>query len=361
MYRNNPMTDLVNKKFVIALMAACGLIWFGNAASEDVEYDDDDDIQYITVDESYEVAPVLAPEDHSGLLPPNARPGECYAKVVIPPKYETRTQQVIKTPARTEVKVIPAQYTTVTEKVMVREASERLEVIPATYKWVEERVLVKPESTRLEVVPAEYETVTDRVLDKPARTVWKKGTGPIQKIDHTTGDIMCLVEEPATYKTVSRQVLKRPETTREITIPAVYVTERRQVVDRPAQVRKIPVPAQYKTVTRQKLVRDAETRTVEIPATYQTVTSQEKVGDSRLTWQTVLCETNTSPQIGFAIQRALYAKGYNPGPIDGHIGTETLSALERYQRDNNLARGGVTIDSLRHLGVNPAEYTRTVN
>src|SRR5262245_56294668 len=45
-------------------------------------------------------------------LPPNAKPGECYAKVYV-----------------------PATYKTVTERVLVREASERLETVPAEYDW----------------------------------------------------------------------------------------------------------------------------------------------------------------------------------------------------------------------------------
>ena len=56
------------------------------------------------------------------------------------------------------------------------------------------------------------------------RQVWKKGTGPIQRIDESTGEIMCLVEVPATYKTISKEVLVSPATTRTVEIPAVYKT-----------------------------------------------------------------------------------------------------------------------------------------
>ena len=56
---------------------------------------------------------------------------------------------------------------------------------------------MKAASTRLETVPAQYETVTEEVLVRPAYTTWKKGTGPIQRIDQATGEIMCLVEVPA--------------------------------------------------------------------------------------------------------------------------------------------------------------------
>ena len=55
------------------------------------------------------------------LFPPNPRPGECYARVIIPAKYDTATKRVLK-----------------------REASERIEIIPAKYTMVDERVMVTP-------------------------------------------------------------------------------------------------------------------------------------------------------------------------------------------------------------------------
>jgi regulator of extracellular matrix RemA (YlzA/DUF370 family) len=91
--------------------------------------------------------------DISGILP-NAQPGECYAKVIIPAKFETTT-----------------------EKVLAKEASERLQIIPAKYGTTTERVLVKPASYKLVPVPAKYKTVTERVLVQPATTEWRKGSG----------------------------------------------------------------------------------------------------------------------------------------------------------------------------------------
>ena len=82
-----------------------------------------------------------------------------------------------------------------------------MSVVPAQYEIVEERVLVKEASTKLVNIPAEYGVEEERIIDKPAHTIWKKGTGPIQRIDEATGEIMCLVEVPATYKTVKRCLL----------------------------------------------------------------------------------------------------------------------------------------------------------
>lgn len=291
-------------------------------------------------------------------LPADARPGECFAKVIIPPKFEEHTEEVLVREASSRTETIPAKYEWVDEEVLLQEETEKVEIVPETYKWVEEKRLVRPASTRIEVIPARYETITEQVIDTPARSVWKKGRGLIEKVDNATGEIMCLVEEPATYKTVTRQKLVEKERTEEIEIPAEYTTVRRRVIDQPAQVNKTVVPAVHKTMRVQKLVEEASTREVEIPAEYKTVTSKVQVESARLEWRSVLCETNMSPEIGYALQRALFARGYNPGRIDGVMGNDTLSALERFQKDNGLAQGGITMESLQALGIDTEQYIR---
>jgi regulator of extracellular matrix RemA (YlzA/DUF370 family) len=106
--------------------------------------------------------------------PPNAEPGKCYKKVLIPAKYTTQTEKLLKSEASERVQIIPATYKNVTEKVLVIEAGEKLVTIPATYKNVTEKVLVKEASERLVKVPATYGTTTEKVLVKEASTDWKK-------------------------------------------------------------------------------------------------------------------------------------------------------------------------------------------
>ena len=85
------------------------------------------------------------------LLPPSAKAGECYARVFVPPKYATTTEQVIKTAASSRVETQPAQFEWGEETVLVKQATSRLEVVPATYGWETEEVLVKPASSTCRV------------------------------------------------------------------------------------------------------------------------------------------------------------------------------------------------------------------
>jgi len=274
------------------------------------------------------------------LLPPNAAPGECYARVWVDAEYVERSEQIIAVEASQKINVIPAQYETVSETIEVSAASSRLETIPAVYGteqqtvkvrdgqriWrvakkgnsapasdallaaasahgidldgaqpgmcfhehyvpatyrteseqvltqaatekvnlipaeyadIEKTVLVQEASTRLVEVPAEYGVEEEQILDKPAHTIWKKGSGPIQRIDEATGEIMCLVEVPATYKTVRRTVLKTPAQTRTVEIPAEYKTVKVRQLVTPASEQRSPVPAVYSTVDRQVVEQEA--------------------------------------------------------------------------------------------------------
>ncbi len=282
-----------------------------------------------------ESEPAAAP-----LLPPNAKAGECYARVLVPPRYETSTDQVIKTAASTRIETNPAEFETVTRQVLVKAASERIEVVPASYGWETEEVLVTPATTKLVAAPARYNTVTEKVLVKPEH-----------KVNEITGEIMCLVTVPAEYKTISKQVLVAEATTKEIPVAAEYKTVKRKVMTSPPTTRKIEIPAEYKTVTVRNVVTPAQSRSVEIPATYQTVASRKLVQDSYLEWRSILCETNMTREVITAMQSALKREGEYAGPIDGIVGPATVSAISAYQRKQSLPRGGITLEMLQRLNV----------
>jgi Putative peptidoglycan binding domain len=350
-------------------------------------------------------------------LPPNPRAGECYARIVVPPRYENVTEQVVKKPASSRIEIVPARYETVKETVTTRDASKRLEVIPATYKTVTERVEIRPASKRLEVIPATYknvtetveirpaskrvepvaatfEDVTERILVREAYTTWKRGSAYLSSakaLKTTAGravsgkaqaqglgdDVLCLVEIPAEYKTVSRRVEKTPATTREIDVPGESTTVSKRIVDREATTREIEIPAEYTTVTRRvidtpattreieipgetkqvsvrKLVSPVERKTIEIPAVMGTVEKTKLVSESSVAWRSILCETNATPAKIKQIQVALNEKGHNPGKIDGVLRSDTMRAVNAFQAAKNIpVEPYLTIDTVTALGVSP--------
>jgi len=294
-----------------------------------------------------QLAPIQAAEDNlangAGLLPENARAGECYAKVMV-----------------------PAQYKSVEEEVVIVEASEKIEVIPAKYEWSEVKVPVQQESEKLIAVPASYETVEEKVEVAPAHTVWRTGPGDKAKLVDDRDVILALalglpksatagqcfseyyqpakfenktekllktaaaeeivtsepqfewveekvlvkeasekiVEVPAEYDVTSEEVLESPayttwksgrglneridNATGEIMclveVPARYTTIEKRILKTPASIQKIAIPAEYKTVRVQKLIKPSAENRTPIEAEYQSITRRVKVSDAKLGW-----------------------------------------------------------------------------
>ena len=305
-------------------------------------------------------APLLAIDDNTNTLP-NAKPGECYAKVMVPAQHRDETTTVVVKEAAQKVEVIPAKYNLVEERVLVAEASTKLvpvpavwgeekqvveispastawvtgsltssvaanpqvlqaaaaagidpktaksnvcyhehyqapkyenkvervltsqasesvKVVPAKYNLTEERVLVKPAAKKLVEVPAKYKTIEEKVLVEPAKSEWKRGRGPIEKIDGSTGEIMCLVEVPAKYKTVKKRV-----------------------VESAASTKVVEVPAEYKTVKVRKLVTDSKEIRTAVPAKYTEVTRKVKTSDAKYIWHPVATKGDFGPKTGSVV------------------------------------------------------------
>ncbi len=439
-------------------------------------------------------------ENNVPLTPPNAKPGECYAKVVIPAEYETVEDKVMVKEASEKIEIIPAVFDTVgaeveitppthkltpieavykdvseiietkpaylvwrhapdanatlvsptilaavkaagvdidnakpgecyreyytprkfvkeTEQIMVQGERNETVVVPPKFEDGEKSIVIKPAYHEIVEVPAVYEETEEKVLIAPEKTVWKKGENPAQAISGATGEIMCLVKVPAKYETIKKRVLKEPASTKSelipeenatITVnklisdskviqkpldpiyatvektkleseakfvwypadaavdneliysgeqvclteePAEHVTITKKVLVEPARVESEQMPPVVKTVQTQVLVQDANITKTPIPAEYKTVMKKKKVKDQTVAWKRILCQTNMTKDIISRIQQALNDKGYNTGTPDGLLGKGTKDAIDKFQRDNGLATGGLTYETLEALGV----------
>lgn len=285
------------------------------------------------------------------LFPPNAKPGGCYARVLVPAEYNIEKIQMLKSEASERLEIIPAKFSPIEETIVVQEASEKLEIVPATYEWIEEKVLVKPAFKKLMAVPAEYEMVSEQVIDKPAHVVWEKGRGLIEKVDFGTGEIVCLKEVPATYKTVTKQVLKSPATTRTLEVPAEYKIVKRRLMKTRPTTKTIEIPEQTKVQKTLKVMEPSTVKRISIPEEYQTFTKKVKVSEEKMAWKPVLCETNTTPQVVQQLQHSLKENGFNPGPVDGTLGAATMKAVVAFQQKQGIPRGGLDLDTFEALKI----------
>jgi Putative peptidoglycan binding domain len=293
--------------------------------------------------------------------PPKANPGECYINLYNKPVTETVSQQVLKKAASQTVAVTPATYVQGEETVLVKPATTRLEIVPATYETVDEQILVKPASKRLVPVDAVFEDRSEQVLVKEARTFWKRSTvgeaarsGAKEQIVGDDGYVMCLIEEPAVYKTVTNKVMTKGPSTTEQDVPAEYTTIKKTVVKTPASTREVEVPAEYAKVRTTKVATPASQQITEIPAEYDTVTSTKTVSAGSWEWRQILCATNSTPSKLQEIEAALSAAGQNPGNVDGVVDSNTLTAIKAYQGAKGLPvdRGRyINVQTVKSLGV----------
>ncbi len=241
---------------------------------------------------------------------PNAAPGECWAKCFIPPQVET-----------------------VTERICVKPCSERVEIIPAEYEYVEEQICVKPASTQLVEVPAQYETFEETVCVAPGRTEWvREDAARCAALAGQPGgaaacDVFCLVSHPPTQKTIMAERLVRP-----------------------ASIREVCIPAEFQTIRTQRLVCPASQKRIEIPAEYATIEKTVQVCPGRWEWKRVVCERTTTTGIYNELKTALRSAGYAPSDADTLEDADWV-AIKKYQTDNKLAIGALTIETLENLGV----------
>jgi murein L,D-transpeptidase YcbB/YkuD len=282
--------------------------------------------------------------------PPNTA-GQCFTKVIVPAQWreEPMQQQVSAAGERTEF--TEPVYEEVEEQVMVRPATKRVTVVPAEFEEVEERVLIREAYRREIEVPALYNTYFERVIETPARQVWKPGRGTVEMVDPNTGEILCLVEEEAVYKTVERKELARAATKRYEDVPAEYATVRKTVLKTPETTQEIEEPAVFETIRVTKMVKAPEPRKVPVEAVYTTVNRQVMAGPPSCEWSQVLCDVNTTPEKIQQVERALQSRGFTVN-VDGQIDQELTDSVRSFQEQNGLrVTGLMTADTLAALGV----------
>ncbi len=297
------------------------------------------------------LAPLVAIANPADDFPSNPEPGKCYARTVAPATYSVASEQVLVKPESFTVKTTPAKFAYVNQEVVVKEATEKTVVVPAKFKKVREKIVLEEEKRLLVPTAPTYKVVKKKILVKPEGHEWKKGSGPIQKVDNATGEILCYTKTPAVYKTVEEKVLVNEAAVKETVVPAKFGWIEKTVLAEPEKVIKKPIPAVTKVLKVKKMVEPPKELKLKQPAQYKTVTKKTLATPSSTEWKSILCKTNTTTAKVAEIQKALSYRGHYKGPIDGIYGSQTLNAVTSFQRKNNFATGGLTEETLKKLNI----------
>jgi len=309
----------------------------------------------------YSSGPSYTPE----LLPPSNNPGECWARVKVPAKYETVTQTVMTHGPYQTTKVSQPKFQSRQEQVMVKEPSVRYEVRQPTFKTVSEQIMTRPEYDKLSVTPPRFSTVTEKLTMSEPKLVWKKGNpGDLKRqgyIIHSTADgghmgqgyssttqyghsggtacgdtceIWCLVEEPGVQQSYTRRVMSDPGGVQRHRVPARYQTITKQVVSDPGGVREVHVPGEYRTVTVEDLVDPGGEYSENVPPQYGNVQSKVMAETERYEWRRVVCKPGTG-----SMGSSYSSGGYSSG---GYSSGGSYSSGSTYGSGHAYSSGGYT-------------------
>lgn len=285
---------------------------------------------------------------------PNAQPGQCYARIVIPAVYKDVPQTVTTHAAYDSLKVTDATFAPDTVKVKVKDESFRYVVRDARFETQSEQIMVKPAYERLTVVPAQFAYVEETVVVGRPRLVWRPGKNlsGVKRVDPNTGAVYCLVEEPGEKITVQKRVVKTPEQVTSTPVPAQFKSVATQVLVDPGGVEKIAVPAEYRTFDVERLLNPASTSKYTNAEQTKTVNTRVLVTPERFQWAPVLCDANATHSSISRVQSALKQAGHYNGRVDGIAGPQTEQAIRDYQKANGLPVNGIlTADTLNHMGL----------
>jgi len=199
----------------------------------------------------------------------------------------------------------------------------------AVVKSFKVKTLVSDASEKRIPIAARYDTIDRLKETRAASYLWLPRKSKNRANGVATGRAACLVDRPAEFANYTREVVKTA-----------------------GRFERESVPAVMKEVKVENLTTQASSsQTMSAPKT-KTVSRRVMVSDARIEWQPVLCELNMTRDIIVSLQKALARKGYQPGPIDGVLGRATSRAIQKYQRDNQLADGGLTMELLEKLNIN---------
>jgi len=160
------------------------------------------------------------------------------------------------------------------------------------------------------------------------------------------------IDVPAEYRTITKHLVDGQPQTREVVIPGEFKTVSKQIVASAAGTTEKEIPAEYRTITKTVVKTPATVTEKEIPAEFATYTTTSMSSSGTYAdWVEILCGNKITSATVRAIQKALRAKVYDPGPDDNVLGPRTNAAIIKFQKDSNLPQGNLNLETLKALNV----------
>ena len=225
---------------------------------------------------------------------------------------------------------VPTTYKKITKRIVLQPAVAKSVAVTPKFKTVEIEQMVSPAETKTILIPAKYQTVTQRNKIEDSKYFWTDASQQYASSRiKTQCNKICLTKTEAKYKTVSKQVLVTPASSKRVKTPEKYAVVKIKKIDEKARYKKVVIPEEYITV----------------------ITKRERTkGYSK--WMPVICEGLLTPDIIKKLQRALQFQGFYTGEVNGIWNMESKSAARAYQKANGLAvTNKLSIETMKSLDI----------
>ena len=284
-------------------------------------------------------------------LPPNFNPNSCYARIFIPARTTQRDQQVVVRDGYETLQLQQATYRVVEREIVLRPAYTRVEYVPPRFETRKQEIVTAPRRIEYALAEADFVTKDVPVKIRERYETWDANCSAAAPVAGASAEVLCRKVVPPEYKTIKREVVKRSPRLIERVIPAKTQSVAVAVMVQPPERREIPIAAKVMRVQVMEQVTPMKQNRIQVPARTINVPVEVIAQDARVEWRETVCDAVADRRFVREVQRALRRHGYNPGPIDGLMGGKTMAALNRFQRLEGLSQGGLLLETLQALGI----------
>ncbi len=113
----------------------------------------------------------------------------------------------------------------------------------------------------------------------------------------------------------------------------------------------LPAVIETETVTHLVSPAGVDAKGAATPATYRSESHQRMVRDTAEVWIRTPCYDQLTPDTILTLQRALLARGYYLGALDGVLNPGAMTAIRRFQADHGLDTGVLSLKAAQVLGL----------
>lgn len=337
-------------------------------------------------------ASIAQPMMPSDMAPPNARPGQCFARVLVPATYVAdQALNVAIEDGYVMPRVADAKFSQpVARDVIASDGYKTFQVTNPEFGYVDEKIVLVPAHHKVVVTPPmAHQGFKTYVVKKPT-LVWRRGSdlSNVRRINGATGETYCLVEEYGETVNVPYTSYSAPKAdVKFVPVAEQSIVNRRQIVTKEASVREVYVPpvlnAKNPRVNTQELISDAQIIGEDrIAPRTTTINTQRLDKPEYYTWVEVPCDNSNVQKVSVDlssnqrvtnsnvapsdvvsakkplnavtaanVQKRLGELGFYRGPVDNIYGSKTRDAMRRFQESKGLnADGKPSIEALKALG-----------